>query len=56
LPLVAQDSRLAAAVAEGALMRSMAEVRCWRRYERELGVCDDRASTANGTTPKRSHA
>jgi hypothetical protein len=55
LPLVAQDSRLAVAVAEGALMRSMADARCWRRYERELGVFDERASTASGSMPKRNH-
>ncbi len=38
LPLVAQDSRSATAIAEGALLRLVADGRCWRRYERELGL------------------
>lgn len=36
LPLVAQDARIAHAVAEGALMRLAAEAACYGRYEREL--------------------
>jgi Iron-containing redox enzyme len=37
LPLVADDARVARAVAEGALMRLAAEASCIQRYERELG-------------------
>jgi hypothetical protein len=36
VPLVAQDARVAPAIAEGALLRLSAEARCIRRYEREL--------------------
>lgn len=36
VPLVAQDQRVAPAIAEGALLRLSAEARCIRRYEREL--------------------
>jgi hypothetical protein len=36
LPLVAQDSRISVAVAEGALMRLAADARCTARYNREL--------------------
>lgn len=36
LPLIAQDARIAIAVAEGALMRLAAEARCLDRYQREL--------------------
>ena len=35
-PLVAQDSRIAPRLAEGALMRLRAGVRCFERYRREL--------------------
>jgi hypothetical protein len=38
LPLVAQDSRIATVIAEGALMRLVADGRCYQRYERELGL------------------
>lgn len=37
LPLVAQDCRSATAIAEGALLRLVADGRCLRLYERELG-------------------
>jgi hypothetical protein len=38
LPLVAQDARRAAAIAEGALMRLVADARCVQRYQTELKV------------------
>lgn len=38
LPYVAQDARTAAAIAEGALMRLVAEARCVQRYQSELKV------------------
>jgi len=38
LPYVAQDARTAAAIAEGALMRLVADARCVQRYQRELKV------------------
>jgi heme oxygenase-like protein len=37
-PLVAQEPRVAQAVAEGALMRLRAGARCFARYRRELGL------------------
>jgi hypothetical protein len=40
LPLVAQDSRSASAIAEGALMRLVADARCLRCYRRALKVPD----------------
>jgi len=41
LPLVAQDSRCASAIAEGALMRLASSARCLRRYEHERGGAED---------------
>ena len=38
LPLIAQDSRIGTAVAEGALMRLAADARCLERFKRELNV------------------
>jgi hypothetical protein len=38
LPYVAQDARTAAAIAEGALMRLVADARCVQRYRNELKV------------------
>lgn len=38
LPYVAQDPRTAAAIAEGALMRLVADARCVQRYQNELKV------------------
>jgi hypothetical protein len=38
LPLVAEDPRVAQAIAEGALMRLRAGERCFARYRRELGL------------------
>jgi hypothetical protein len=38
LPYVAQDPRTAAAIAEGALMRLVADARCVQRYQSELKV------------------
>jgi heme oxygenase-like protein len=38
LPLIAQDARTAAAIAEGALMRLVADARCVQRYQTELKV------------------
>lgn len=37
-PLVAQEPRVAQAIAEGALMRLRAGARCFARYRRELGL------------------
>jgi hypothetical protein len=37
-PLVAEDSRAAPAIAEGALLRLNAGARCFERYRRELGL------------------
>ena len=37
-PLVAQEPRIAPALAEGALMRLRAGARCFERYRRELGL------------------
>jgi hypothetical protein len=38
LPLIAQDSRIGTAVAEGALLRLAADARCLERFNRELNV------------------
>jgi hypothetical protein len=38
LPYVAQDARTAAAIAQGALMRLVADARCVQRYQNELKV------------------
>ncbi len=38
LPYVAQDARTAAAIAEGALMRLVADARCVQRYQNELKI------------------
>jgi hypothetical protein len=38
LPYVAQDARTVAAIAEGALMRLVADARCVQRYQNELKV------------------
>jgi hypothetical protein len=40
LPYVAQDARTAAAIAEGALMRLVADARCVQRYQNELKVSE----------------
>lgn len=62
LPLIAQDSRISKAVAEGALMRLAADARCLERYKRELNVptfgphAVPDASTAETTTEKRTNA
>jgi hypothetical protein len=62
LPLVAQDSRIGTAIAEGALMRLAADARCIERYQRELNVPSagphavQSASTAEPSSPKRTRA
>jgi len=48
-PLVAQDPRIAQAIAEGALMRLQAGARCFDRYRRELGLASGRASDPPST-------